>query len=76
MLIWWSLGKISIIERGFIKMGFYLFWCSKHLFCISRVVCCSLGPVFVIRYVISFIFSKFHGTFWVQKRGLGTFRLG
>ena len=51
-------GRKGVQQNGF----FIYFGGSKCLACISRIVCCSLA-VLVIRYVISFIFYKFNGTF-------------
>ena len=66
-------GRKGVHQNGF----FIYFGGSKHLVCISEIIHCFLGPVLVIRYVISIIFFQIQWHFLSSKKGeLGTFRLG
>ena len=60
-----------MVERGgSLKWASYYLGGSKHLLCISGIVCCSLGPVLVITYVFSIIFfSQIQWHFLNSKKG-------
>ena len=45
-----------MVRKGAHKNGFFIYvGGSKHLVCNTQAVCCSLGQVLVIRYVILII---------------------
>ena len=64
-------------RKGVHKNGFFIcFDGSNCLVYICRTVCYSLDLVLVIGSGLSSFVSKFSGTFQIQKREFGTFRLG